>query len=586
MLSTGSALAATAFPDVAEDYIFAGSIQKLAGMGILQGYTDGRYGPDDPVSRQQMAKIIMLATGEHTPAVDNAADPTFPDVSPSDGVPYPFDYVEEAAEAGYFVGDEQGRFRPAAPISRVQLALVLVRAGGDALASPPSGYQTGFVDVPDFAADEVATAKFNGLLKGTSATTFDPWTSAGRGQVAQMVAALVDKIGGGAVNGTSETPSADFSALAARLNAVLALGYNTTAAEVVAKSLFDGNTANDPVVIDTREPADFAKGHIPGAVNIPLLSLPQALLEGDARIPADREVSVASYWGDDGDLAIFLINCFRILDPAAQKAAIDNKTALPYPKATAIMQGMTAWTFDREAVPAGTRFDDALAAGVTVQKPVEPGVSAGTDQQSYPTFADFGTDEIARRIALRARSYFGRFADQFDIHVYPSALAAELEDGNASDDPQLISVRAPADYEKGHIPTAINIPYQKVADPAFTKFVETGRPVLAYCYTGHTGGIATMALGILGYDVKNLLYGMNGWSTTAPASGQLKSFDLMKGWDFPLSTGAPGDLDSLADFVRPTGCEGCHTSLSGVFYDREVADPPVAGPAPPSEGEG
>lgn len=581
------ALGAETFSDVKEGHTFYQEIMDLAGLDIVGGFPDGTFKPDSPVTRQQFAKMIVLATDTHTEAVDNQDSPTFADVMPSMGIPYPFDYIEEAAGAGYIKGDV-GKFSPGNNITRVQLALVIVRAGGTALADPPAGYQTGFTDVPAYAAAEVAKAKFNGILDGKTPTSFDPYSSATRGQVSKMLSRLLAKLPkAGKVIGTSTTPSADFQAIADRLTAVLALGYNTTNSDAVAKALMDANAANDPVVIDTREPVDYAKGHIPGAVNIPLQSLPQALLDGDPRIPMDKEIVIASYWGDDGDLAVLLINSYRILDPAAQKAAIDAKTATPYPKCTTIFQGMVAWNFDRDLVPAGTRFDDALAAGVTVQKPVEATANAGVDQQSYPMFADFETAELITKIVMRAKDYLNSFPTQFDIHVYPATLAAELEDGDASDDPQVISVRGSAHYALGHIPGAINIPYQQVANVAAqTKFVETGRPVVAYCYTGHTGGLATMALGILGYDVQNLLYGMNGWSTSAPASGQLKDFDLMRGWDFPVDDGGADDLGSLGDYAAPAGCEDCHSSLSGVFYDREVLNIPAAGAAPPSEGEG
>ena len=103
-----------------------------------------------------------------------------------------------------------------------------------------------FTDMPDFAAAEVAKAKYNGILDGKTATTFDPYSNATRGQVCKMVSNLLEKIAKGAVVGTSTAPSADFTAMAARLNAVLALGYNTTNPDVVAKALMDGNAGNDP----------------------------------------------------------------------------------------------------------------------------------------------------------------------------------------------------------------------------------------------------------------------------------------------------------------------------------------------------
>jgi len=110
------------------------------------------------------------------------------------GVPYSFDYIEEAAGAGFVLG-ANGLFSPGNPITRVQLALVMQRAGGDKLDAPPAGYQTGFTDVPDYGQEAVAVCKFNGILDGKTATTFDPYALATRGQASKMVSRLLDKIG-------------------------------------------------------------------------------------------------------------------------------------------------------------------------------------------------------------------------------------------------------------------------------------------------------------------------------------------------------------------------------------------------------
>jgi hypothetical protein len=194
LIGATGALGASLFSDVPADHMFSTEIERLVGLGIVSGYPDGTFRPDDPVIRQQMAKILVLATDKHTDAVDNQADPTFSDVTPDMGVPYPFDYIKEATAAGYFIG-AHGMFHPEANITRVQLALVLVRAGGDEFEEPPAGYEPGFNDVPEFAAEEVAKAKYNGILDGKTPTTFDPWSNATRGQVSEMVSNLLDIIG-------------------------------------------------------------------------------------------------------------------------------------------------------------------------------------------------------------------------------------------------------------------------------------------------------------------------------------------------------------------------------------------------------
>lgn len=380
----------------------------------------------------------------------------------------------------------------------------------------------------------------------------------------------------GVVEGTSATASADLEAIAARVAAVLALGYNTTNPDAVAKLLMDGDATNDPFVVDTREAVDFAKGHIPGAINIPLQTLPQALLDGTSGIPADQDVIVASYWGNDGNMASLLINIARIADPA---------DAASYPTSKALFQGMTSWSFDRDLVPADTRFEDAQAAGIVVEEATEATAHDGTDQGSFPAFSGFQSDDVVGKILTRAKNYLNSVSTQFDLQVYPSAVAAMLDAGEA---PQIVSVRAGSAYASGHIPGAINVPYQGVANLAdYTKVVNPAKTAYVYCYTGHTGSLSTMALGILGYPARNILYGMNGWTqSSAVASGQLADFDLLRGWDFPLDDGGEGDLGSLAAFVPASGCQGCHTDLTSLFYDREVANPPQAVVAPPSEGEG
>lgn len=79
-------------------------------------------------------------------------------------------------------------------ITQVQLALSLVRIAGSVLADPVPAYDPGFTDVPDYARAEVSKAKYNGLLDGTSPTTFDPWSNATRGQVCEMLSRPIAKL--------------------------------------------------------------------------------------------------------------------------------------------------------------------------------------------------------------------------------------------------------------------------------------------------------------------------------------------------------------------------------------------------------
>ena len=191
--TTTTTVAAPVFTDVQPQDRFYREISTLAAASIIGGYSDKTFRPDNQVARAQFAKMIMLALGSHTEIVEGTGNPTFPDV-PYEGSPYPFDFVEEAAALGIVKGSQDGTFNPYGSITQAQVALMLVRAGGDALDMPPAGYRLPFDDVPDYAADAIAVAYYNRLVSGQTDTTFDPYGAATRGQVAKMVYQLIARM--------------------------------------------------------------------------------------------------------------------------------------------------------------------------------------------------------------------------------------------------------------------------------------------------------------------------------------------------------------------------------------------------------
>ena len=192
--TTTTTISGPTFADVPPTHSFYMEITDLARNGIVSGGSDGLFHPNNPVTRAQFAKIIMLALGKHTPAIDNAGSPSFTDV-PFTGADYPFDYVEEAVALHIIEGYPGGTFRPQASVTRAQLALMLTRAGGSELAKPPADFVCPFVDVPPHAQEAVRTAVYDTLVNGKTATTFDPYGQATRGQVAKMVYRLRQALG-------------------------------------------------------------------------------------------------------------------------------------------------------------------------------------------------------------------------------------------------------------------------------------------------------------------------------------------------------------------------------------------------------
>ncbi len=185
---------AASFRDVPPNHPYAAAIAELSARGIIAGYTDGDFRPDDPVLRQQFAKMIVLALG--LPTSENDISP-FIDVASSSGSDpfYPDHYVAVAAAHGITRGISPELFGPWRRIGRAQLITMVVR-GLEAqwpgrLASPPAGYTSTWpVGFSAEHGQNVRAAQFNGLLTGLPLSTLEAWGPATRAEAAQVLGNL------------------------------------------------------------------------------------------------------------------------------------------------------------------------------------------------------------------------------------------------------------------------------------------------------------------------------------------------------------------------------------------------------------
>lgn len=174
------------FSDLSPDHEFFPAVIALYGQEALTGFPDGTFRPYDPVLRAQFAKMAVTVFGYHDAELTNVDRPSFTDVAATND-PYPFDYVEEAAEYGLVSGFADDTFRPWEPLTRIQLLRILHRSGELWLEDPPSDYVLPFGDVPDADRYYVAWAHHNGLVDGKDAVRFDPYGVATRGHVAKIL---------------------------------------------------------------------------------------------------------------------------------------------------------------------------------------------------------------------------------------------------------------------------------------------------------------------------------------------------------------------------------------------------------------
>jgi S-layer family protein len=121
------------FDDVPASSPFCRWIEDLARRSVVGGCGGGRYCPQSPVSRQEMA-VFVLATKEAPGYAPPACGtPMFADVPASS----PFcPWIEELARRGVVTGCGGGSYCPAAPVSREQMAVFLSVTFGLSLGTP------------------------------------------------------------------------------------------------------------------------------------------------------------------------------------------------------------------------------------------------------------------------------------------------------------------------------------------------------------------------------------------------------------------------------------------------------------------
>ena len=110
------------FTDVAADAWYAGAVNWAAAQGIVAGYDTGAFGPEDAVTREQLAAMLYRYAG--TPEPTGGLD-GFADKDAASG--YAADALCWAVGEGLLTGKDGGRLDPAGTATRAEVAVILMR---------------------------------------------------------------------------------------------------------------------------------------------------------------------------------------------------------------------------------------------------------------------------------------------------------------------------------------------------------------------------------------------------------------------------------------------------------------------------
>ncbi len=112
------------FPDVAEDYWAASQIELLTDQGVIVGYPDGTFKPDENVTRAEFATMAIKALGQENA---NVAQPVnFTDITPEY---WAYDSIQKALYFDLISAEQNGgEFRPDDSVSRAEATTVAINA--------------------------------------------------------------------------------------------------------------------------------------------------------------------------------------------------------------------------------------------------------------------------------------------------------------------------------------------------------------------------------------------------------------------------------------------------------------------------
>lgn len=174
------------FYDVSADFWGYDAINYLSKNGVLNGFDDGSFKPDSPVTREQFAKMIVCAleleeTGEEYSYTDASAGAWY--------VPY----INTAASYDIMHGIGDSRFGIGSLLKRQDMAVVAYRLYEKAYIQAREAKDIEnlpFKDVNEisnYALENVTKAYMLGLINGMSEEILAPQSTVTRAQAAQVI---------------------------------------------------------------------------------------------------------------------------------------------------------------------------------------------------------------------------------------------------------------------------------------------------------------------------------------------------------------------------------------------------------------
>ena len=239
-------------------------------------------------------------------------------------------------------------------------------------------------------------------------------------------------------------------------NESLPAGYGNVAVGDLAVEMID-----DPelLIVDVRQPEEYAESHLEGAINIPLRELAQHL---DMLPDLDEAMVVHCKSGWRSAIAMTSLQVLGYTDVRNMKG------------------GFVAWTAEEFA----TTTDEFM---------VEAGAA--------PDIAPELVAAIDAHLSALSSSWGGVGSEDLNVELIDSPPD------------YIFDVRTPEEWAEGYIPGAVLMPLQDLMSYAGQWPEDLDANIVVYCKAGHRGNMAAIMLRTVGYtNVRNVFGGFTAWA--------------------------------------------------------------------------
>jgi beta-glucanase (GH16 family) len=233
-------------------------------------------------------------------------------------------------------------------------------------------------------------------------------------------------------------------------------------------------------IVSVRKLDDYNNaGHIPHAINIYWIDLLND--SSIAQLDPNKTQILYCYYGHASMLSYTILSL------------------LGY-RCQSLDFGMMDWNLDALAKePWDQQADYEIETTVNLPKETYPLPTMTSDQ-----------NDIKSLIKEMATKYF---AGEGSPIIASSDVKAIIDDWeHKKTEYQVVSVISRKDYETGHIPHAINISLEKIAELNNLKKLDPNRTTIVYSDNGQTGQLAATVLNLLSYKAAALKFGMMDWN--------------------------------------------------------------------------